>query len=67
VTAPRPSEPAPPRPARAPARHRPAARYRDDNPALDAYIQEIVDNAPPLTSEQRDKLALLLHRHHRTR
>jgi hypothetical protein len=27
----------------------------------------MIDNAPPLTSEQRDKLALLLHCHHRTR
>lgn len=28
--------------------------------ALTAYIREIVDRAPPLSDEQRDKLALLL-------
>lgn len=27
---------------------------------LDAYIRETVDAAPPLTAEQRDRLALLL-------
>lgn len=32
---------------------------RDD---LDVYIAEVIDNAPPLTSEQRDKLALILRR-----
>jgi hypothetical protein len=44
----------------------PAAHQRDDDD-LDAYIKEMIATAPPLTSEQRDKLALLLHRHHRTR
>jgi len=29
---------------------------------LDAYIQQLVDAAPPLTAEQRDTLALLLRR-----
>ena len=29
---------------------------------LDAYIQELVDAAPPLTDEQRDTLTLLLRR-----
>jgi hypothetical protein len=29
---------------------------------LDAYIQELVDRAPPLTSAQRDVLALLFGR-----
>jgi len=29
---------------------------------LDAYIQRLVDTAPPLTAEQRDTLALLLRR-----
>jgi hypothetical protein len=33
---------------------------------LDAYIQWLVDTAPPLTAEQRDTLALLL-RHPRRR
>jgi hypothetical protein len=27
---------------------------------LDAYIANMLDDAPPLTSEQRDKLALIL-------
>ncbi len=29
-------------------------------PHLDSYIKRMVDAAPPLTAEQRDKLALLL-------
>lgn len=29
---------------------------------LDAYIARLVDQAPPLTSEQRDTLALILRR-----
>ena len=33
---------------------------------LDAYIARLVDQAPPLTSEQRDTLALILRRPHRT-
>ncbi len=33
---------------------------------LDAYIAGLVDQAPPLTSEQRDTLALILRRPHRT-
>jgi hypothetical protein len=28
---------------------------------LDAYIARMLDGAPPLTSEQRDRLALILH------
>ena len=41
---------------------------RDGNPgddhdtSLDAYVARLVDEAPPLTSEQRDILALLLRR-----
>ena len=27
---------------------------------IDYYIRKLVENAPPLTAEQRDKLALLL-------
>jgi hypothetical protein len=34
----------------------------DRESGLDAYITELVDAAPPLTSEQRDTLALLLRR-----
>lgn len=30
---------------------------------LDAYIAELTERAPPLTSEQLDRLALLLHDH----
>jgi len=29
---------------------------------LDAYVARLVDEAPPLTSEQRDTLALILRR-----
>jgi hypothetical protein len=29
---------------------------------LDAYIAQLLDDAPPLTSEQRDTLALILRR-----
>lgn len=32
---------------------------------LGAYIAKMIDDAPPLTSEQRDKLALILHGQHR--
>ena len=34
----------------------------DHETALDAYVARLVDAAPPLTSEQRDTLALLLRR-----
>ncbi len=64
---------APPGPARSGTS--PAARSRDDerydhdgNPeddrktSLDAYIARLVDAAPPLSSQQRDTLALLLRR-----
>ena len=34
----------------------------DRESGLDVYIKELVDAAPPLTSEQRDTLALLLRR-----
>jgi hypothetical protein len=33
---------------------------------LDAYIARLVDQAPPLSSEQRDTLALILRRPRRT-
>jgi hypothetical protein len=33
---------------------------------LDAYIARLVDQAPPLSREQRDTLALILRRPHRT-
>jgi hypothetical protein len=41
-----------------------ARRAVDD---LDAYIADLAERAPPLTSAQRDKLALLLHDHRRSR
>lgn len=55
------------------ARHNALRRYRpvDDPAVLDArrdlkaaraeeYIRRLVDDAPPLSAEQRDRLALLL-------
>jgi hypothetical protein len=56
-----------PRPARqAPPTADHAARWQDAEPQgdlgadLDAYVAELVAAAPPLTSDQRDRLALLL-------
>jgi hypothetical protein len=40
-----------------------AADFKADR--LAAYIQRVVDEAPPLSSEQRDRLALLLKAEHR--
>ena len=53
----------------------PAARSREDerhdhdghpdddrDTGLDAYVARLVDEAPPLSSEQRDTLALILRR-----
>jgi len=43
-------------------------RDHDGHPAgaretgLDAYVAQLVDEAPPLSSEQRDTLALILRR-----
>jgi hypothetical protein len=34
----------------------------DHQTSLDAYIARLVDAAPPLSSQQRDTLALLLRR-----
>jgi hypothetical protein len=48
--------PAPPRDAAPPA----AGSGAGD---LDAYIARLLDEAPPLTSAQRDQLALILRRH----
>lgn len=31
------------------------------NPEYAAHIQDLIDEAPPLTNEQRDELAPLLH------
>lgn len=55
------------------ARHNALRRYRaDDDPdvvdakrdlraaRLEAHIRDVVDTAPPLTPDQRDRLALLL-------
>ena len=43
--------------------------YPDDyrETGLDAYVTRLVNAAPPLTSEQRDTLALLLRCPHRRR
>jgi len=52
-----------------PRRARPPAPPPDAAPAagsgtgdLDAHIAKLLDNAPPLTSAQRDQLALILRR-----
>jgi hypothetical protein len=37
-----------------------------DKADLDTYIKDLVDAAPPLTPEQRDKLSLLLNIRHRS-
>ena len=50
-------------------RHRPndpktdelAAEFKADR--LSQYIKRVVDSAPPLTAQQRDRLALLLRGH----
>jgi hypothetical protein len=65
AASPRPARPCPP-----PATHSQHQERHDHNEhtaddhesGLDAYIKELVDAAPPLTSEQRDTLALLLRR-----
>lgn len=65
-----PGRPVPPRPVLPPpAAHPPGNRQREDGPAapgdepaLDACIARLIDQAPPLTSQQRDALALLLRR-----
>ena len=48
-------------------RHHHDGRPADDREAsLDAYIARLVDEAPPLSSEQRDTLALILRRPRRS-
>jgi hypothetical protein len=37
-----------------------AARENLKAARLEAYIEKVVDSAPPLSAEQRDRLALLL-------
>jgi len=44
----------------------PTTPQQRDGDDLDAYIHEMIAS-PPLTSEQRDMLALLLHPRRRTR
>jgi hypothetical protein len=69
-----PARPGPPGPGSPPAaRSRQDERHdRDGHPdgdrktSLDAYVARLVDEAPPLTSEQRDTLALILRRPRRT-
>jgi len=72
------SQAASPRPARSspppatPSRHQERQDHDghtadDRETALDAYVAQLVDAAPPLTSEQRDTLALLLRRPRRPR
>ncbi len=65
ITQPRPARSGPP-PATPDQHDEPCDR--DGHPAagpqagLDAYIARLVDQAPPLSSEQRDTLALILRR-----
>jgi hypothetical protein len=48
-------------------RHHHDRRPADDRQtSLDAYIARLVDEAPPLSSEQRDTLALILRRPRRS-
>ena len=55
--------PLPVTPSQQQERHDDNGRTAEDRESgLDAYIKELVDAAPPLTSEQRDTLALLLRR-----
>ena len=64
------ARPGPSGPGSPPATHsRRGERHdRDGHPeddcgtGLDAYVARLVDEAPPLTSEQRDTLALILRR-----
>ena len=66
-------EPGPQEPGRYPVRHarqQSAAiprtgRRTTTGGDLNSYIKEIVDLLPPLTSEQRDLLALIFHQHRR--
>ena len=47
-------------------RHEHEKHSEDDREtSLDAYVARLVDAAPPLTSQQRDTLALILRRPHR--
>ena len=39
---------------------RPEAPPLHDDAGLDAYIRQVIDGLPPLTGEQRDRLALIL-------
>ncbi len=57
------SGPPPATPSQQQERHHHDEHTADDRESgLDAYVKELVDAAPPLTSEQRDTLALLLRR-----
>ena len=57
------SGPPPPARSRQDERRDHGGQPEDDHESgLDAYVARLVDEAPPLTSEQRDTLALLLRR-----
>ncbi len=65
AASPRPARSGPPpaTPGQQQERHDHDEHTADDyESGLDAYVARLVDAAPPLTSEQRDTLALLLHR-----
>ena len=64
---PRPARSGPPPPPATPSQQQERHDHdrhtaNDHESGQDAYIKELVDAAPPLTSEQRDTLTLLLHR-----
>jgi hypothetical protein len=64
------ARPGPPGPGSPPATHSRQGESHDHDghpeddreTGLDAYVARLVDEAPPLTSEQRDTLALILRR-----
>ena len=55
---PPPRQTAPRRRAARPRKRR-AARHRDHDDGLDAYVKKVVNALPPLTDDQRDLLALI--------
>src|SRR5690242_15974574 len=58
---PGPPAPLPYRPPARPCLARQAAAREEADLDLDAYITQMVAHAPPLSTQQRDKLALILH------
>ncbi len=65
ITQPRPARSGPP-PATPDQHDEPSDRGGHPAAGPEAYIARLVDQAPPLSREQRDTLALILRRPHRT-